>query len=210
MKIAEDKNLRIERLTLGEYETNTYLLTCRQTGESLIIDAPAVSDEILNLVKGTKPKYILLTHDHIDHIEGMGWLRDKLKIPLATHELNSYQLNKRPDILLKGGDIINLGKLKINVLFTSGHTPGGLCFNVGRYLFAGDTIFPGGPGHTETPEDFETILESITETIFKLPSETVILPGHGESTTIEKSKAEYAVFAAGNHEGIYGDVTWQS
>jgi hydroxyacylglutathione hydrolase len=113
--------------------------------------------------------------------------------------------------MLEDGDNLKLGKLKIDVLYTPGHTPGSLCFKIRKYLFAGDTIFPGGPGHTETPSEFAQILESITGKIFKLPGTTVILPGHGASTIVKKSREEYAVFASRPHpEDLCGDVLWLS
>ena len=97
------------------------------------------------------------------------------------------------------------------MLLTPGHTPGSLCFKAGKYLFAGDTVFPGGPGHTDSPEDFQQLLASITEKIFRLPDDTVVFPGHGEGTTVSKAKEEYAIFASKPHGTVvYGDVTWQS
>jgi hydroxyacylglutathione hydrolase len=208
MLIAEDNNLRIEKLTLGIYETNAYILVCRKTRESLVIDAPANVPAILKCLKGTLPKYILLTHDHYDHTGVIVSLRSRLKIPLATHEYSSFQLATPPEMLLKDADVIHLGNLKIDVFFTPGHTAGSLCFMTGKYLFAGDTLFPGGPGHTDTPEDFEQIISSITTRIFSLPGDTIVLPGHGEGTTVRKSKEEYAAFAAQLHHALYGDVTW--
>jgi hydroxyacylglutathione hydrolase len=208
MLIAEDNNLKIERLTLGPYETNTYILVCKITGESLVVDAPADTPAIISALNCTKPKYILLTHDHYDHTGVVVSLMSRLKIPLATHEYSSYQLKTPPEILLKNGDTLELGKLRINVIFTPGHTPGGLCFLAGKYLFAGDTLFPGGPGHTESPEDFNTLLAGITNKIFKLPGDTMILPGHGDGTTVKRSKEEYTVFAAKPHGALCGDVAW--
>jgi hydroxyacylglutathione hydrolase len=208
MLITQDKTLRIEKFVLGPYETNAYTVTCMKTGESAAVDAPAEASVIINSLKDTKPRFILLTHDHYDHTGVIVSLRARLKVPLATHELSSYQLITPPELLLNGGDIVTLGELKIKVLFTPGHTPGGLCFLVGKYLIAGDTIFPGGPGHTETPEDFLTILASITRKIYSLPDETLILPGHGEGTTVKKSKEEYMVFASKAHGPLYGDVVW--
>ncbi len=210
MLIAEDKNLRIEKLTLGPYETNAYILVCRKTRESAVIDAPANTPAILKSLNGTLARYILLTHDHYDHTGVIVSLRSRLKVPLATHEYSSFQLKTPPEIMLKDGDVINLGKIKIDVLFTPGHTPGGLCFMAEKYLFAGDTLFPGGPGHTESPEDFEKILASITTKIYSLPDETMMLPGHGESTTVKQSKKEYAVFASKPHGALSGDVTWNN
>jgi hydroxyacylglutathione hydrolase len=84
-----------------------------------------------------------------------------------------------------------------------------LCFLTGKYLLAGDTIFPGGPGHTESPEDFGQILESITVKIFSLPGDTLILPGHGDGITINQARQEYTVFASHPHlADLCGDVLW--
>jgi hydroxyacylglutathione hydrolase len=208
MLIIQDKTLRIEKFVLGQYETNAYTVTCMKTGESAVVDAPAEASFIIDSLKGTKPQFLLLTHDHFDHTGVLVSLRMRLKVPLGTHELSSYQLKTPPEILLNDGDVITLGALKIKVVFTPGHTPGGLCFLVGKYLLAGDTLFPGGPGHTETPEDFVTIIESIRQKIYSLPDDTLILPGHGDNITVGKSKDEYAVFASKPHAPLYGDVAW--
>jgi hydroxyacylglutathione hydrolase len=209
MKIADDINIRIEKMTLGPYETNTYIVVCQRTKQSLVVDAPARASEIITALEGTRPKYILLTHDHYDHTGVMVSLRARLKVPLACHELDSFQLKTPPEILLKDGGSLKLGNLKIQVLHTPGHTRGGLCFGVGKYCFVGDTIFPGGPGHTETPDEFKQIISSITQKILRLPDDTVLLPGHGDGTTVKKAKEEYKFFAAKPHGGdTCGDVTW--
>jgi hydroxyacylglutathione hydrolase len=90
MKIAEEKNLKIEKLTLGPYETNAYILICKQTRQSLVVDAPADNPVIIEALKNTVPKYILLTHDHEDHTGALADLRTNLKIPLTTHEYSSF------------------------------------------------------------------------------------------------------------------------
>jgi hydroxyacylglutathione hydrolase len=209
MAMINDSGIFIDRLTLGPYETNAYIAVCLKTNESLVVDAPARASDIIASLKGTKPRYILLTHDHFDHTGVITSLRSRLKVPLAAHPLDSFQLKTPPEIPLQDGDNLKLGNLEIQVLHTPGHTPGSLCFKIGQYAFAGDTIFPGGPGHTETPEDFQQILKSITEKIFRLPDDTVLFPGHGDSTTVKKAKEEYAAFASRQHDpDICGDVTW--
>ncbi len=211
MNIANDKIIRIEKLTLGPYETNTYIVVCQKTHESLVVDAPAKASEIIAALEGTQPKYILLTHDHYDHTGVIVSLRARLKVPLACHELDSFQLKTPPEIYLKDGDTLKLGNLEIEVLHTPGHTPGGLSFMIGKYLFVGDTIFPGGPGYTETPADFRRILTTIKQKILRLLDDTMLLPGHGDNTTVKKAKKEYAVFAAKPHgDDICGDVAWLS
>ena len=209
MAMLNNNAIFIDKLTLGPYETNAYIAVCLETKESLVVDAPAGASGIIKSVSGTQPRYILLTHDHYDHTGVIVSLRARLKVPLAAHPLDATQLKKPPEILLKDGDKLKLGNLEIQVLHTPGHTPGSLCFRIGQYMFVGDTIFPGGPGRTETPEDFQQILKSINEKIFRLPDDTVLFPGHGESTTVKKAKEEYAVFASKSHDSFTcGDVTW--
>ena len=209
MAIFDNSAISIDRLTLGPYETNAYLVVCLKTKESLVVDAPANAPDIIKSLSGTQPRYILLTHDHYDHTGAIVPLRARLKVPLAAHPLDATQLKKPPEITLKDGDSLKLGNLEIQVLHTPGHTPGSLCYEIGKYMFVGDTIFPGGPGHTETPEDFQQILKSITGKIFQLPDDTILFPGHGDSTTVKKAREEYAVFASKSHDSFMrGDVTW--
>jgi glyoxylase-like metal-dependent hydrolase (beta-lactamase superfamily II) len=207
--VVNDGNVRIEKLTLGPYETNMYIVVCKKTDESLVVDAPARASEIIENLQGTQPRYILLTHDHYDHTGVLVSLRSRLKVPLAAHIADSLTLNTPPERFLDDGDIISLGNIKVKVLHVPGHTPGSLCFRIGKYLLAGDTIFPGGPGRTESPDQFQQILASITEKIFTLPDDTAIFPGHGDGTTVKKSREEYAVFVSRPHRpDIYGDVLW--
>jgi hydroxyacylglutathione hydrolase len=207
--IVDNRTIRIDKLTLGPYETNAYIVVYQQTRESLVIDAPARASEIIAALKDTQPKYFLLTHDHYDHTGVMVSLRLRLKVPLGTHEASSYQLKTPPEILLKDSDSLKLGKLRVHVIHTPGHTPGSLCFRISKYLFAGDTIFPGGPGHTDSPDNFREILTSITGKIFTLSGNTLILPGHGDSITVKKAREEYAIFASRPHPSeLFGDVLW--
>lgn len=208
---AETKKIRIIKMELGPYRTNAYILTCTRTMQSLIIDAPANAPKIIASVAGTQPRYILLTHEHEDHTGALAGLRSRLKVPLGAHRSSSPLLTPAPELDLKDGDIISLGNLQIEVIHTPGHTPGSLCFRTGLYLFAGDTIFPGGPGRTATPEDFHQIVASIKGRILPLPDATRILPGHGPATTVGKVKEEFTLFASRPHSpDLCGDVLWAS
>ena len=186
--LVNDGKLQIEQLQLGSYGTNAYILTCQETKESAVVDAPVEADKIVSRLKGTAPRYILLTHSHMDHIGAMSQLRSELKIPLAAHAADSGALSPPPEVSLKDGDTIGFGKIQIDVLHTPGHTPGSLCFKTGNYLISGDTLFPGGPGKTGTPADFAQVIKSITEKIFTLDDNTQVYPGHGEPTTVKKEK----------------------
>jgi glyoxylase-like metal-dependent hydrolase (beta-lactamase superfamily II) len=203
--------IQIERLELGPFGTNAYIVTCRKTQNSALVDAPAEPDIIIAKLKNTKPKYILLTHNHMDHIGALTQLRNELKVPLAAHAVDAGNLVPPPEMLLSDGDTISVGNLKLTVLHTPGHTPGSLCFRVVRYLISGDTIFPGGPGKTGSPADFNQIIKSITDRIFVLPDDIRIYPGHGDSTVLKKEKDEFAVFASRPYDShLCGDVLWLS
>jgi hydroxyacylglutathione hydrolase len=207
--IIDEKDVRIERLILSPYETNCYIVVCKKTQQSLVVDAPADASSIIAALEGTKPKYILLTHDHYDHTGTLTSLRARLKVPLAAHTADSASLNTPPEIFLKDSDVLNLGKFQVVALHTPGHTPGSLCFRIGKYLIAGDTIFPGGPGNTASPDDFRQIAAAINAKILILSDETVIYPGHGDATTVKKSREEYAIFASREHSAdLCGDVIW--
>jgi glyoxylase-like metal-dependent hydrolase (beta-lactamase superfamily II) len=210
MKImVEDRDVRIIKMELGLFDTNAYIIVCRATGGSILVDAPGDADKVLKQLAGTNPKYILITHTHIDHIGALEELKARLKIPVALHPKDAVRLSFRPDMELKDGDTIQVGKLKLKVLHTPGHTPGSLCFLVGKYLISGDTIFPGGPGKTGTPADFEQIVKSIEIKLFVLPDDTQVYPGHGEATVLGKEKKEFAVFASKPHDpNLCGDVLW--
>ena len=207
--IVEDNSIRLEKLELGPFGTNAYIIGCPKTQESALIDAPADANVIIDKLKNTTVKYILLTHNHIDHIGALARLRAELRVPLAAHAADTSNITPAPEILLNDGEVIRLGELKLTVLHTPGHTPGSLCFRVGPYLISGDTIFPGGPGKTSSPDDFRQIIKSITEKLFVLADHTQVYPGHGDSTVLRKEKDEFAVFVSRRHtRDLHGDVLW--
>ena len=209
--IAKDDSLQIDKLTIGPFGTNSYIMTCRLTGESVAVDAPAEVAEILKGLKGTHPRFILITHTHMDHLGALSELKSKLEIPVAVHPLDAKSLPLRPEILLNDGDTVSFGRIKLRVLHTPGHTPGSVCFLTGKYLISGDTLFPGGPGKTGSPADLRQIIESIKEKIFCLPDDTHIYPGHGDSTIVRKEKEEFALFSSRPHDpNLCGDVLWLS
>lgn len=209
--VVKDNSIQIERLELGPWGTNAYIIICLETRGSVLIDAPAEASTIIKRLKGTNPKYILLTHSHFDHIGALAELRSKLTVPLAAHAADSSRLPSPPEVLLDDGNTLSVGKIKLQVLHTPGHTPGSVCFRMSKYLISGDTIFPGGPGKSGSPDNLKQIIKSITDKIMVLPDDTAIYPGHGEATTLNKEKQEFAVFSSRPHDpNLCGDVLWLS
>ena len=211
VNVANDDRIRIEKLELGPFGTNAYFLTCRQTSTSVLVDAPGEAGKIMSQLKGTDPKYILMTHNHMDHTGALVEVKSALNVPIAAHRDDAGNLPMQPDLLLNDGDVVSCGDIQLTVLHTPGHTPGSLCFLTGNYLIAGDTLFTDGPGKTGSPADFRQIVESLTNKIFVLPEDTRIYSGHGDSTVLKKEKQAFEAFSARDHDpNLCGDVLWSS
>jgi hydroxyacylglutathione hydrolase len=206
--VAEDSNIRIIQLdVVGTIVSNAYLLVCQQTGDSALVDTPGDAGRLLEQLKGTNPRHVLITHNHFDHLMAFAEVKSKLQVPVAAHPLDA--LPSPPDILLNDGDTVSFGNIELKVLHTPGHTPGSICFFTDKYLISGDTLFPGGPGKTGSPQALKQIIESITTKILVLPDDTRVFSGHGDPTVLKKEKEEIAVFKSRNHDpNLCGDIVW--
>jgi len=208
--MVEDKDIRIEKLDPGGSQwANSYLVTCVKTGDSVLIDAPGNLQKMLSQLKDKKIKYILMTHNHSDHIGALKGLKEILKVPVEGHDLDAARFPVPLDIKLNDGDKLTCGNLEITVLHNPGHTKGSISFLIGKYLLDGDTLFPHGPGHTTTPANFELEVHSLQEKIFVLPDDTRVFPGHGDPTILGKEKEEFRTFSSRPHRpNLCGDVLW--
>lgn len=201
----EQVPLNIVRLVTGGFRVNTYLVSCRETGEGVVIDPGGEPDRILAAIQaaGLTIKYILNTHGHADHLLANQKLRMALNVPVCIHEADDaffarpeikeisakelgLTVHGRADIRLRDGDLLTIGRLEIRVIHTPGHSPGSVCFLMAGNLFTGDTLFVGDVGRSDlTGGSFATLLQSIKERIIVLPPATVVHPGHdyGETPT---------------------------
>jgi glyoxylase-like metal-dependent hydrolase (beta-lactamase superfamily II) len=207
--VVKNESIQIERHELGPFGTNSYILCCLKTGDSVLVDAPGDGPKILDRLKSSNPKYILMTHNHMDHTGALAELKSTLGVPVAAHAADAARLPIAVDMLLVDGETVTFGNIRFAVLHTPGHTPGSLCFYTEGYLISGDTLFPDGPGKTGSPSDFRQIVASLQQKIFVLPDDTQVFPGHGDHTVLGKEKQAYEAFAAKPHDpNLCGDVTW--
>ena len=205
----EDGDITIHKLICGPYGNNAYLLVCPRTDQSIIIDTPADPGELIEAAKATSVKAILITHNHFDHIQGFDQVTAAIEAPVGIGEADAHALPRAADFMLRDGDEVKAGTVALKAVSTPGHTAGSTCLVVGKHLFPGDTLFPGGPGKTRTPEDLRQIVESITGKLFVLGDALTFYPGHGDDGDIETAKEEYQVFASKDHAAnLCGDVLW--
>ena len=209
MPLHYDGEVRITKINMGPYGNNGYIVVCPETNEGIIIDTPAEPEKLLNVLGDTKIKNILITHNHRDHLLGFDEITGSVGAPVGIGTKDAGALPKPPEKNLEDGDVIKFGNQELRVLATPGHTDGAVCFLVGKHLFSGDTLFPGGPGKTRSPEALQQVIASITGKLLVLPGETAVYPGHGDDTTIGTARQEYQVFASQSHPpDLCGDVAW--
>jgi len=214
MESLEDGRLRIiVGGPVSDFGNNLYLLVDQDTGESAFVDAPGEPERAIALANehGARPSRILLTHSHGDHTAGIAALKEQFGCLVIADPAEPWLDAGLPDMLAAHGETVTVGGLELTALSVPGHTPGSTAYLYGNSVFVGDTLFPGGPGRTRSPEALQQELESITRELYTLPDSMVVYPGHGARTTIGESKAEYAIFAARERpSGLHGDVTWHA
>lgn len=196
-----------ESVTVGEVQCNCYILGCEKTREGIIIDPGGDADLILEIVKrhNLSIRYIILTHGHFDHIEGLGDLTRSIKAPIMLHEgdiflydhldtqgqMFGFDFAAAPpyDRTVKEGDRFSFGDYTIEVLHTPGHSPGSISLRCGSSVYTGDTVFAGSIGRTDlTGGSHDTLVKSARLKIMTLDDATKLYPGHGESTTVGYEK----------------------
>ena len=183
--ICQD-GVEIYKTVVGPIDNNVFVIRCSDTGDSLLIDAANEQNKLIDISRELNVKTIVETHGHWDHIGAV----DQLRLQGYSVGVTEGDAKMLPsyDYLIEDGQIIGIGKLRFRAIKTPGHTPGSVCFLLEDHhiLFSGDTLFPGGPGATKFEGgDFPTIINSIESRLFKeLGPGTLVLPGHGSSTTI--------------------------
>ncbi|MFQ5556405.1 MAG: MBL fold metallo-hydrolase [Acidimicrobiales bacterium] len=180
-----DTGIEVHKLVVGPLDNNVFVIRCTETGEAVLLDAANEHDLLLELCRTLGVRTVLETHGHWDHIQAVPAVREAgFEVGVTAEDaamLPSY------DYLLEDDTVIDVGRLRVRTVHTPGHTPGSMSFRVENtpLLFTGDTLFPGGPGATQHGGDFDTIIRSIEDRIFRrFDPDTIVLPGHGDDTTI--------------------------
>jgi len=192
----------VVKTSVGPMDNNSYLVTCANTGESLLIDAANDPELLVELVGEHAPKLTLIvtTHQHGDHWQALEAVAESSGAPTAAHELDAEPLPVTPSRLLSGGDVIDIGDLTFDVIHLRGHTPGSVALalrpsgeRAAVQLFTGDCLFPGGPGRTTNPEEFDSLMTGLENQVFGVyGDDTVVYPGHGDDTTLGEERPRLA------------------
>ena len=208
----------IQKFVSG-FSNNAYLVSCKQTNTSIIIDTPENPSELIRAARTKNISGIYITHGHQDHLAGFADVYREFPVPVGIGKKDSQSIPLTPESILSVTDDTTkqFGSIVIRSISTPGHTPGSTCFLLPAespgsqpQLFSGDTLFPGGPGKSSSHKTFLQLLKSITGKLHNLPDLTKVLPGHGAFTTIKESKEEYEYFKnKPMSENTYGDIVWK-
>ena len=211
---GKEMGLELECLEVGPWPMNCYLIRCSDSGQVAIVDPGEDPAEIL-AAAGPHVGCILLTHAHPDHVGGLQAVRQATQAPVGIHpadaealRINAFGLEA--DFPLLDGMQVEVGRDRVHVVHLPGHTPGSVGLRLDSRVIVGDAIFPGGPGHTASPEALAQSLYSLGRTVFTWPDDTVLCPGHGPSTTVGAERQAFERFVGADRpEDLQGDVTWR-
>lgn len=203
--------LELRSRQVGPWGMNTYALVCPTTNKSVLFDPGADPEALTQMLDGSTPIAILLTHTHIDHVGALTDMRDKLNVPLMAHPgAHAEPFERDPERWLEHGDTVTLGAHTLQVYYAPGHIDDQICFAVtdDDRVIVGDTIFAGGPGKTWSSDGFQTTLNTLRQIVLPWSDDTICYPGHGPHFRLGDIRADVESFIKKDHGSFFGDATW--
>ncbi|WP_055714998.1 MBL fold metallo-hydrolase [Streptomyces torulosus] len=187
--VHELPGLMISKVAVGPMDNNAYLLRCRATDEQLLIDAANDAGTLLTLIGDDGIASVVTTHQHGDHWQALAEVVAATGARTYAGRDDAEGIPVPTDVLVDDGDTIRVGRVELTARHLVGHTPGSIALvyddpHGHPHVFTGDCLFPGGPGRTTRPQDFESLMSGLEAKVFVLPDETWIYPGHGNDTTL--------------------------
>ncbi|MFC9621509.1 MBL fold metallo-hydrolase [Streptomyces sp. NPDC056930] len=188
--VHELTDLMISKVAVGPMNNNAYLLRCRATGEQLLIDAANEAGTLLRLIGDDGITSVVTTHRHGDHWQALGEVVAATGARTYAGRYDAEGIPVPTDVLVDDNGTIQVGRVALTARHLVGHTPGSIALiyddpHGAPHLFTGDCLFPGGPGRTTLPKDFDSLMNDIEAKLFdQLPDETWVYPGHGHDTTL--------------------------
>lgn len=201
--------LQLHHRQVGPWPMNTYALICPETGASVLFDPGADPDVLADMVAGSQPTAILLTHSHPDHVGALAEMRQRLKVPLLAHT-KAAEHGIQSDRALGDGDTVQVGNHRLRVYYAPGHIDDQICFAIedDTRIIVGDTIFAGGPGRTGSVAGFQTTLSTLRTVVLSWPDESICYPGHGPSFRLGDIRTGIEAFVRQDHGAFFGDAEW--
>ncbi|MEU9629871.1 MBL fold metallo-hydrolase [Streptomyces luteogriseus] len=200
--VHELKDLMITKIAVGPMNNNAYLLRCRATDEQLLIDAANEADTLLGMIGDDGIASVVTTHRHGDHWQALAEVVAATGARTYAGREDAEGIPVRTDVPVDDGDTIRVGHVELTARHLVGHTPGSIALvyddpHGHPHVFTGDCLFPGGPGRTTRPEEFNSLMGGLEIKLFDvLPDETWIYPGHGNDTTIGTERPHLAEWRA--------------